>query len=388
MEMKNKFWSNKEKFIIENYGSDYLESNTNSGIISYLQIPAELEILYDKDFGEFNSDEVMNVLNYMYTTSEDLVTTILSCFRRYHDWAIKVEMNRSKINAISMIDSKVAISTVVDYNEFYKSIVDKNFLYGIKSLEKKGNEALDLLLSNINHEDLDENTIKTLNRLKESGIPFNINYQDVIALILAFSGICGKSSKEICDLEWSDIDFQNKKINIIDKETGELLRVVDVDNYVINILEEAKKEKVYYAHISDRYAMNKEVFEFIDENDYVIKRLVTPKNTTATVNNVYLTKRLQLLKNDVDMLDLQEKNIIDYLNIQQCKLSGQIYMLNRIYDELKDKGLSDKKIKEDFKLEKTYEKVKLIWGETSNIYPLKNKFEKYMELKEKYNNLR
>ena len=130
-----------------------------------------------------------------------------------------------------------------------------------------------------------------------------INPQDKFIIYGLFSGIFGKNCSDLTLLKKSDVDLENKKINL---PSG---IVVDIDDYLEDILIDSLDDRhgsIYYSYretgLSYRLNMNSE---------YVLKSRPSVKNNKGLDHMTYnsIRVRLDLLRENLNKYDLIARNI-------------------------------------------------------------------------------
>ena len=351
--MKSDWKSNKLKFLDEGYSSE----KTRATYESYLTEVEPFEELYNKDFGEFNIREVAQTLNSLDSKSKLTINCKLSCYKSYHDWAIAVKLNDSGMNPIRSIERNTLKENTLNENEFLNGIITKEWLYSLK------------------------------NKLEKDYRVKYINYQDIAALYLAYIGVCGKQANEIINLQWTDIDFDNKKIKVTNSFDKSLSRVINIDDLDIEILKEVKKEDVYYRHISPDTIKNFEETVELDDSDFVIKNIkLKSTNQVNEIKQTTIMNRLSSFKNELEYVGLEEFSKIKLLSLIQVKKSAQFEMLDNVFNKIEDEKEREKAIDTEMIV---YADVRKRWGDirlndynlqNTVIYTLRQDYIRYLKL--------
>ena len=186
------------------------------------------------------------------------------------------------------------------------------------------------------------------------------NYQDAAILRLLFIGVGGKRLSEIRNLKVSDVDFENKRLRLIDvlkeDEKGAPLkyteRFIDVDERTLSLIKGASNQKIYLkrnGEITPTEHNNIRPFTDLVQNDYVIRPSITKTdNYYAPVDKFVIYRRLNMIK---DTLGL------DRFNAKFIQQSGMLYFANKIVEGDKVSLIDLKIVADQFNI-KSYHNLK------------------------------
>lgn len=186
------------------------------------------------------------------------------------------------------------------------------------------------------------------------------NYQDAVILRLLFIGVGGKRLSEIRNLKISDVDFENKRLRLIDAlkedEKGAPLkyteRFIDVDERTLSLIKGASNQRIYLkrnGEITPTEHNNIRPFTDLVQNDYVIRPSITKTdNYYAPVDKFVIYRRLNMIK---DTLGL------DRFNAKFIQQSGMLYFANKIVEGDKVSLIDLKIVADQFNI-KSYHNLK------------------------------
>ena len=171
------------------------------------------------------------------------------------------------------------------------------------------------------------------------------NYQDAVILRLLFIGVGGKQLSEIRNLKKSDVDFENKRLHLINTlkadENGNPIkyteRFLDVDDRTLYLIEGAIRQKTYVKRNGFMVEVdNVRKFTDLVDNDFVIRSSITKtENYLNPVDKFVIYRRIQVLAETLGEEELTAKFI---------QRSGMIYFANILIKEDNELSLDDLKI--------------------------------------------
>jgi integrase len=210
----NRFDINKNTFINETQ----TEMSAKINIWSFWKANIRyIEILKNKDLYEFSTQEIINILDTLPTSSWSRKSFALTFINQYCEWACSV-----------------------------KGLINVNPCLGIDKDE----------VTKVNRTAL-ENKIISLKEFYQiiKEIAYKTTWQNVAPLLLARYGITGKGMKYMINLKFKDIDRDNKKVYII--ENDKVITSLEVDSdfiECIDIIEEENNYSQYVIEESKSYA--------------------------------------------------------------------------------------------------------------------------------------
>jgi hypothetical protein len=297
----------KERFI-----NSYDNEATRHNYRRILRKAEDMERFFNKDLGDFNIDEIKEVLFDLKPPTFNAAQSYGRVITAYIDWAIKEGIRRNNINPL---DAKRP--------SYFKQFVDqsKQMYFTEKELRIIEGELL--------------------------------NPQDVVSLRLLFEGVNGKEMSELRNLKVNDVNFHENKLRLTD-ETG-YVRELIVDDITIKYIDLAINQRTYIknnGNISPK-SRNKGDQTLI-VNDYVIRPVFTRvKNQNAPVTAPVLQTRIKNIKKNLSYLDIEA---VKYLTPKNISRSGMIYYAKKLID--RDGGfIADKhyeEIMERFKIRTKY----------------------------------
>ncbi|MEK4705835.1 site-specific integrase [Bacillus sp. FSL H8-0512] len=187
------------------------------------------EEIRDKDLFDFTTDEILNVLRAMYSTSLGSLETFLYTMVGYIDWSIANGVTKGANNLARLIKTNDLLTCIDSSLKLY---ITKN------ELEKMCAEL--------------------------------INPQDRALLRLLFEGILGFEASEMTSLKKSDIESALKNNNMLtvrDTKFGE--RTVRVDTSTLKDCIEANAQ-MEYRPLNGKPGLRNPIVKLAD-NEYVIK---------------------------------------------------------------------------------------------------------------------
>lgn len=197
------------------------------------------EIHMQEDLKYFDTVQVKNILFMLFNYSDDTMRTIYTFMRTYFEYCIgKAEMFQNPTEIID-IDMYLANNRKAKKDKIYSL----DYIYDLVDDAKKYS-----------------------------------SFSNVIPLLLIRYGVKGNKMSWLVNLKWSDIDFENKEINIFDRDNGKLITSLLVDNRLLKILDQ------YRSYLADKNILN----------DYVLASKNGNQISTIGVHsrNKYLTDDL------------------------------------------------------------------------------------------------
>lgn len=176
------------------------------------------------------------------------------------------------------------------------------------------------------------------------------NYQDAVILRLLFIGVGGRQLSEIRNLTKDDVDFENKKLRLINalKEDGDgkpikfTERLIDVDDRTLNLIRGAMNQKTYMKRNGEvAQTENDNIRPYTDliNNKYVIRASITKTDTfSVPVDKFVIYRRLSMLE---EVLGLNK------FNAKLIQQSGMLYLASKLTNNQDDIQLYDLKIVAD-----------------------------------------
>lgn len=197
------------------------------------------EIHMQEDLKYFDTVQVKNILFMLFNYSDDTTRTIYTFMRTYFEYCIgKAEIFQNPTEIID-IDMYLANNRKAKEDKIYSL----DYIYDLVDDAKKYS-----------------------------------SFSNVIPLLLIRYGVKGNKMSWLVNLKWSDIDFENKEINIFDRDNGKLITNLPVDNRLLKILDQ------YRSYLTDKNILN----------DYVLASKNGNQISTIGVHsrNKYLTDDL------------------------------------------------------------------------------------------------
>lgn len=197
------------------------------------------EIHMQEDLKYFDTVQVKNILFMLFNYSDDTMRTIYTFMRTYFEYCIgKAEIFQNPTEIID-IDMYLANNRKAKEDKIYSL----DYIYDLVDDAKKYS-----------------------------------SFSNVIPLLLVRYGVKGNKMSWLVNLKWSDVDFENKEINIFDRDNGKLITSLPVDNRLLKILDQ------YRSYLTDKNILN----------DYVLASKNGNQISTIGVHsrNKYLTDDL------------------------------------------------------------------------------------------------
>ena len=177
--------------LMDNYLNE-VYNNISSKIVQwnlYKQYILYYEEALDKSLYKFNIEELNNLILAIPSSSGDVIDAVFGLCNQYLEWCVYknlISINNMKAldrNELVKVDKKSARSKIITGDKFYDMLVE---------LEK------------------------------------HTNPQNFTSLVLAHIGLMGADLIEIRNAKISDIDRENMKIRVINEETGEVIKELDI----------------------------------------------------------------------------------------------------------------------------------------------------------------
>lgn len=267
----------KERFL-----STYDNEDTRSTLRHVFYKSYLVENVLDKDLAQFNLDEVGKVIANSSPHNAQTARSIGRFISSYVSWATEEGLREG-----SNLDPIKGISS-----EWYNQFVDKS-----KKIHYSKEELIDLC----------------------EQLP---NAQDQAFIMLIFEGVLGEKFKELRELSYNDIDWNNNKITLRKRNNY----VVNVDDVTMRYLKNAHEQPTYHT-FNDKTGDHSE--RELLPNNYIFKSVKSPRAKEGEpVTQAVLYTRLTNIKKEFDL---------EYLTPNAVKQSGMIYMAAELYKEKQDK---------------------------------------------------
>lgn len=240
----------------------------------------------NKGLEDFNEDDIIEVINSIPSSSRTVKYKMFKMIEQFEEWALQRGFNHS-YNPCTNID----FNKVVEIN---KSILESKYI----DLE----DAYDIC---------------------EKARMNGIYYQDIIAFMLCRYGLKGKEWSEIRFLRWEDVDFDNKFINVTNRDDDEfdendlkVIKKIKIDDTMVNYLLLAKEETTFKKYTR---ALEKKTFREFTYMDFGYVCKVTENSNEVTITFTMLRNRIVNLYKAaevkrISMKDLVKSKKIDDLN--------------------------------------------------------------------------
>lgn len=240
--IKDDFLRNKIKFL-EDKENNYAEITKKNFWRTFYNVIYEFEKMYNKDLGMFNEEDIRTFIKSQNTNSSSYIDYLKSLLNRYEEWALKTGVNPTYNPCNSL-----------DFKEF--AIINK------KDLRDKYIKVEELI------------ELWEINKNKEFA-----NYQEAALVLLIRLGLKGKNWSEVKYFKLEDIDFHNNLINVTDRNEAningnKIIKRIKVNQDIIDILVESRKERVYRKKFRDNMVLDIEY----KETPYLIKVLTSFKD--------------------------------------------------------------------------------------------------------------
>lgn len=192
--------------LMDNYLNE-IYKNPSSKMVQY-NLYKQNVLYYEKSLNkylyQFNIEELNNLIMAIPTASSDIKDAVFSLCNQYLEWCIY--KNLISINNMKALDRSSLIE-VSNKSAKGKIIAGEKFYNMLSELEK------------------------------------HTNTQNFISLVLAKIGLMGEDLIEIRNARYSDIDRERMVINVINEDTGELLKELNITERDLNWLDKAMNEK-------------------------------------------------------------------------------------------------------------------------------------------------
>lgn len=315
----------KEKFL------NTISEKSRQNYRRIFAITMKHELILNKDINQFDLKEIEKVLWSFKSKTRNTIESYGRIISSYLNWCVK------------------------------NKIISKNVMEDMKpnDFEKFINDETEYI------------TEKQLTRFED----MCNNYQDAVILRLLFIGVGGKSLSEIRNLKISDVDFENKRIKVINslKEDDKGFpikyteRFVNVDDRTLSLIDGAIKQKFYLkrnGEIAPTEYDNVRPYNDLVENKYVIRSSITKTESyNSPVDKFVIYRRLKMIK---EVLGL------DKFNAKFIQQSGMLYLASKIVNDKDDEvSLVDLKIIADQFNIKSYHNLKglITINNIRKIYP-------------------
>jgi len=238
----------------------------------------DTEEVIGRDLYTFSTDEIVDVLKNSNHTTINALRHTWNIIKLYLDWSA-----RYRGNSINQAKN-------IPMDEL------RNYLDTTKKLYLNEDEIIDI-------EDKAANA------------------QDIVAVRLMFEGVGGFQMSEICNLNYSDVDWNNNILKLRDVKYGE--REVKVSDRCISIMKSAYGQQVYLKGNGESNARNPEAP--LQESDYIVKNIQTGLNKNFDgVDRHTMYRRISTLSESFNL---------PYLTPKGIEKSGQLYMAYKLYKE-------------------------------------------------------
>ena len=169
------------------------------------------EVYIKKDLKYFDTRQVKNILSCLFIYSDDTIRTVCTFMRIYFEYCVgKAEIFQ---NPTEIIDIDIYLE---------------------RNRKSKENKIYSL--------DYVYNLVDDAKRYS--------SFSNVIPLLLIRYGVKGNKMSWLVNLKWSDIDFENKEINIFDRDNGKLITNLPVDDRLLETLDQ------YRNYLADKNILN------------------------------------------------------------------------------------------------------------------------------------
>lgn len=284
----SRFKANKINFLEEHYPNEVTKEiyyDIWESSINYL------EEIKQKDLYSFDSEEIQELMATIPTYSASRKDNILSFINNYLEYCIgKGWINTNPIQSL-----------------------DRNLLTKVNSKTIKK-----IMMS--------KSQVHTMcSKMAGFGHVFQ-----VLPFILARYGVMGDKLNAMINLRWEDIDRENMKVYIMNRETGEIHSEFDIDDIFLYWIDRAKTTEEYeikkYSKKTNKYEIQK-VITFIDygyvlkvpnspyfrdkitlDSDYIYREILKITKSSGikkpTLNNLLKAEKIERL------LDIREKRKI------------------------------------------------------------------------------
>jgi integrase len=261
----------KEKFLMT-YDNEQSRKTLNNVFLKSELVESVLE----KDLYSFNLTEIGKVIQNANPHSKLVAQSLGRFISQYITWAMSYR--ESNLNPLQGVNS-----------EWYEQFVDKT-----KKIHYSFDEFIELLES-----------------------PDMRNPQDQAFLFLCFEGISGKQFIELRELQWNDVNVEENKIYIKQRD-----EYVDVLPECIKYLQKAYDQKVYYMYDSETKDYKEK--ELLD-SPYIFKNQKAGRTYPGTMVS------MGVFYNRIH--SLADQFSLEYLTCNALKQSGQIFYSVKLYEQ-------------------------------------------------------
>lgn len=218
---ENKFLKNKLTFITETQTNlDYagtLFDLYKSNVKMY-------EDIKGKDLYDFSMEEIEELILVMPTIRMSSKICFKSFINQYCLWAVsRGYINMSPTESLSKQVIKVGAENILK-----KLYLEEDFKRDFSATYRRYC-AVDTFSDSL--ADVSRNTYE---KVKQGGL----------MVLMARYGILGKKLEYQTLIRWTDINYEDKNVNIINEETGELLNTIDIDDYFLEYMRKFETLKV------------------------------------------------------------------------------------------------------------------------------------------------
>lgn len=222
----SRFRANKINFLEENYSNEVTKNiyyDTWESCINYL------EEIKQKDLYQFNSEEIQELMSTIPTASTSRKGGIVTFISNYFEYCI--EKGLANTNPIQSLDRDLL--TMVNSKAIKSKMLSKKQVHELCS--EMSNEG---------------------------------NVFQVLPFILARYGVMGDKLNAMINLRWEDIDRENMKVYIMNRETGEIHSEFDIDDIFLYWIDKAKRAEEYEIRKYYKTTKKEEVYKVIKFIDY------------------------------------------------------------------------------------------------------------------------
>ena len=242
----------------------YIDSlnGVNESIPVYVfKITKKTEEYYEKDICDFVPEEIEGMLYTLKSKSIAFIKIFMALFADYTEFCIRNNYRKiSNINYFELLNGDA---------ETFDRYIDKDFRERRYILP---NELVDIMAVHF------------------------INEIDKVMFQMLWEGFGGEKMSNLRLLKHSDVDYQNKKIKIINGE-GKSEGEKHVSDRLLSYIKESKHETHYMPNIGEDTKFKK---SFIVGSDYVFKPMDT-KRSGDTIGSATIYGRYNNLINKLDM---------------------------------------------------------------------------------------
>ena len=256
------------------------------------------EVYIKKDLKYFDTRQVKNILSCLFIYSDDTIRTVCTFMRIYFEYCVgKAEIFQ---NPTEIIDIDIYLE---------------------RNRKSKENKIYSL--------DYVYNLVDDAKRYS--------SFSNVIPLLLIRYGVKGNKMSWLVNLKWSDIDFDNKQINIFDRNEGKLITNLPVDDRLLETLDQ------YRNYLADKNILNEYVsipcIRFIEDN------ISAKTQKKFEIGYDYKSQRITIPWRSIDgnIIGISSRNNDDYsdapkyLALKSFKKSNHLYGLFQNYNEIVSK---------------------------------------------------